>query len=215
MAGSTDARLARAFIVAAPLARVAGLLPAEERGKRVARSLAAMQPGPRLVARHLVLRAAARPPGLGDAALFLHDDGGSPAEVVLIELSPARREPRRGAPPEVAGEHFTASAYALLPEGVDETVVRAGMVRALDAVFPFRERHLVHRAEPPAAPHLLRLKATASLGVGGLPVRGPWKNAFLASGEVLPGLGLEGELFAGLQAAAHVGAYLGVKGRPR
>jgi hypothetical protein len=32
---------------------------------------------------------------------------------------------------------------------------------------------------------------------------------------VLPGLGLEGELFAGLQAAAHVGALLGVKGRPR
>jgi hypothetical protein len=86
---------------------------------------------------------------------------------------------------------------------------------ALGAALPFHERHLVHRAEPAPVAHGLRFEAAGPLGTGGLPVRSPWRNAFLAGGEVLPGLGLEGELFAGLQAAAHAGALLGLKNRPR
>jgi hypothetical protein len=212
--GSSDTRLARAFVLAAPLARIGELLPAEGRGGRLARSLAAVRPGSRLVACHLVLRAAARPPGLGDAALLLEADRTLPG-AVLLELSPARREPRRGSPPEATPDHLTASAFALLPPGAGEADSRARLRRAFEAALPFHERHLVHRAEPPPVAHHLRLDAATPLGAGILPVRSPWKNAFLANGEVLPGLGLEGELFAGLQAAAHVGALLGVKGRPR
>jgi phytoene dehydrogenase-like protein len=214
VSGTTDPRLARAFIVATPLARIAELLPAEARGKAVARALATVRPGARLIGCHLLLRSGARPPGLGDAALLL-DAGGTAAAAILVELSPARREPRRGAPVEVAADHLTASAFTLLPSGGDQVAARARLGRALDAAFPFLERHLVHRAAPPPVEHLLRFQATTPLGGGGLPVQGPWRNAFLASGEVLPGLGLEGELFAGLQAAAHVGALLGTKGRPR
>ena len=213
LAGTSDTRMARAFVIATPLARVAELLPAEGRSGRLARSLAAVRPGARLAACHLLLRAAARPPGLGDAALLLDDDGAN-AGAVLLELSPARRELRRGAPAEATPDHFTASAFALLPPGSDEAAIRARLRRALDAALPFHERHLVHRAEPPPVAHHLHFDAPTPLGAGGLPVRSPWKNAFLASGEVLPGLGLEGELFAGLQAAAYVGALLGVKGRP-
>jgi phytoene dehydrogenase-like protein len=214
VAGASDTRLARAFIIAAPLARTVDRLPAEARGGRVARALAAVQPGPRLAASHLLLRAAARPPGLGDAALIL-DDGGGPVGSVLLELSPARREPRRGSPPESVPDHFTASAFALLPADHDPATVRDRLQRAFDEALPFHDRHLVHRAAPPPRAHLLQFRSTSALGAGGLPVRTPWKNAFLASHEVLPGLGLEGELFAGLQAAAHVGALLGMKGRPR
>jgi hypothetical protein len=180
----------------------------------VARALAAVRPGHRLAACHLLLRAGARPPGLGDAALLL-DEGAAAAGVVLIELSAARREPRRGSPPEAVPDHFTASAWALVAPGADEAPTRARLRAALAAALPFHERHVTHRAEPPLAPHGLRFAAAGPLGTGGLPVRSPWKNAFLASGEVLPGLGLEGELFAGLQAAAHAGALLGLKGRPR
>jgi hypothetical protein len=212
--GTSDTRMARAFVIATPLARVAELLPAEGRSGRLTRSLAAVRPGHRLAACHLLLRAAARPPGLGDAALILDADG-SQAGAVLLELSPARPEPRRGVPAEVTLDHLTASAFTLLPPGSDETATRTGLRRAFETVLPFHERHLVHRAEPPPVAHLLRFEAPTPLGAGGLPVRSPWKNAFLASGEVLPGLGLEGELFAGLQAAAHVGALLGVKARPR
>jgi phytoene dehydrogenase-like protein len=212
VAGTSDTWLARAFVIAAPLASVAERLPAEGRDGRLARTLAAVRPGARLAACHLLLRAEARPPGLGEAALLLEADGAMPG-AVLLELSPARREPRRGAPPETVAGHLAASAFTLLPPGGDEAAARARLRRALDAALPFHERHLVHRAEPPPVAHHLRFEAAAPLGLGGLPVRAPWKNAWLASGEVLPGLGLEGELFAGLQAAAHVGELLGARGR--
>jgi phytoene dehydrogenase-like protein len=214
VAGTSDTRLARAFVVACPLARLSELLPAEGRSGRAAKTLLAVRPGPRLAACHLLLRAAARPPGLGDAALLL-EEGGTPADAVLLELSPARRETRRGAPAETAAGHFTASAFTLLAPGGDEASARARLRRALDGAFPFGERHLVHRAEPPPVPHQLGFEAASPLGAGGLPVRSPWGNTFLANGEVLPGLGLEGELFAGLQAAAHAAAHLGLKGKPR
>jgi hypothetical protein len=214
VAGYSDTWLARAFVVATPLARLGALLPAEGRSTRATRALAAVRQGHRLLASHLLLRAAARPPGLGDAALVLETDGAADG-AVLLELSAARREPRRGAPPEPPGEHFTASAFLLLPPGGDEATARARLAQAFAVALPFHERHLVHRAEPPALPHLLGFEAPTPLGVGGLPVRSPWKNAFLANGEVLPGLGLEGELFAGLQAAACAVQHLGAKGRPR
>jgi hypothetical protein len=214
VAGHSDTWLARAFVVASPLARLGALLPAEGRSSRATRALAAVRPGHRLLASHLLLRGAARPPGLGDAVLVLDADGAATG-AVLVELSPARREPRRGAPPEPASDHFTASAFLLLPSGADEVAARARLALALASALPFHEGHLVHRAAPPAAPYLLAFEAPTRLGLGGLPVRTPWKNAFLANGEVLPGLGLEGELFAGLQAAACAVQLLGAKGRPR
>jgi hypothetical protein len=215
VAGTSDPRLARAFVIALPLARIAALLPAEARGGRVARSLASMRPGSRLASCHLLLRAAARPPGLGDAVLVLDTEDAPPEDVVLVELSPARREPGRGSQAEATPGHLTASAWLRLPPGADEATGRSRLRRALDVSLPFHERHLVHRVEPAPVAHGLRFEAATPLGAGGLPLRSPWKNAFLASGEVLPGLGLEGEYFAGLQAAAHAAALLGVKGRPR
>ena len=58
---------------------------------------------------------------------------------------------------------------------------------------------------------LYQAELDATLGITGLPVRAPWKNAFFAGREVVPGLGLEGEFFAGIQAAGHVAANLGRK----
>ena len=212
VAGHSATWLARAFVVATPLARLGQLLPPEGRGGRVTRSLAAACPGQQLAACHLLLRAAARPPALGDAALLLEESGAVDG-AVLLELSTARREPRRGAPVETVADHFTASAFSLLPAGGGLEAARARLRLALAAALPFHERHLAHRAEPAPVPHGLAFAAATPLGVGGLPVRSPWKNAFLANGEVLPGLGLEGELFAGLQAAAHAAALLGTTRR--
>ena len=52
------------------------------------------------------------------------------------------------------------------------------------------------------------------LGVTGLPTRSAVRNLFFAGREVVPGLGLEGELHAGLQAAAAAEAWLGKKAKP-
>jgi hypothetical protein len=84
------------------------------------------------------------------------------------------------------------------------------MEAALSALLPFTARHLVHRAAPEPAPHLMAFDEPA-LGVAGRRTRSPWKNLFLGGREVVPGLGLEGELHAGLQAAAQAAALLRVK----
>jgi len=61
-------------------------------------------------------------------------------------------------------------------------------------------------------PHpLYEFDAEPILGVTGLPQRTPVKNLFLASREVLPGLGLEGEILAGVRAARLVQGALNKK----
>ena len=45
----------------------------------------------------------------------------------------------------------------------------------------------------------------------GLPCRSPYKNLVFAGREVVPGLGLEGEFHAGVQAAAAAQEILGKK----
>jgi hypothetical protein len=78
--------------------------------------------------------------------------------------------------------------------------------------LPFVDRHVLLESSP----HLQDARGLASrlrlhplmevglprqLGVTGLPPRPPCKNLVLASRDVLPGLGLEGEFLAGARAA--------------
>jgi hypothetical protein len=82
----------------------------------------------------------------------------------------------------------------------------------LDALMPFTQDKRVLRSAPyldaggvrgsRLMPHpLYSFEAEAFLGVTGLKQRTPVKNIVLAGREVLPGLGLEGEFFAGMRAA--------------
>ena len=211
VAGTTDSYLARAFVLSAPLRWLTGLL-GPGAAERAARPLARLKPGRHLAVRHLVLRPAALPPGLGPAALVL-GDGTRPDEAVLVEVATARRDGRKGHPEPTAGERLV-SAWTLLPAGGDLAASQARLAAALGEAFPFHDRHLVHAVSPAPVPHLMAVDQPA-LGVCGLPVKTPWKNLLLASREVLPGLGQEGELYAGLQAAAHAVALLGSKEKPR
>jgi len=211
VAGLADSYLARAFVLSAPLHWLTGLLgPAA--AERAARPLARLRPGRSLAVRHLVLRPAALPPGLGPSALVL-GDGAPPDEAVLIEISAARHEARKGHAEPTAGERLV-SAWTLAPAGGDPAAAQARIGAALADALPFHERHRVHAVTPKPVPHLMTVEQPA-LGVCGLPVKTPWKNLLLASREVIPGLGHEGELYAGLQAAAHAAALLGSKDRPR
>jgi hypothetical protein len=78
--------------------------------------------------------------------------------------------------------------------------------------LPFLDRHVLLESSP----HLQEERGLASrlrlhplvevglprqLGVTGLPPRPPCKNLVLASRDVLPGLGIEGEFLAGVRAA--------------
>ncbi|MBI5543613.1 MAG: desaturase, partial [Deltaproteobacteria bacterium] len=55
---------------------------------------------------------------------------------------------------------------------------------------------------------LMEIDADHVLGITGLTHRTPCKNLLLASREVVPGLGVEGEFLAGTRAAAIVGELL-------
>jgi hypothetical protein len=97
---------------------------------------------------------------------------------------------------------------------------------ALATAIPFFDRHVVFESIPSlvaagegepfrdAADPLYAPLEGSALGVSGLPVQGPYKNLVLANRSVLPGLGIEGEIYAGIQAAAHAAAALGFKDRP-
>jgi hypothetical protein len=212
VAGSADVFVARAFLLAASLEWLVPLLPGgvPPRAKRV---LDRLRPGRRLAALHRVVRPAALPPGLGSAALVL-GQGAAAEEAVLLEVQPARHEAGKGATAPADGARLI-SAWTLADDGDAGGVAAvARLESALDDVLPYLDRHLLHAAGPTLAPHLLAC-ADPAVGVAGLPVRSPWKNLLLCGREVIPGLGVEGELYAGLQAAVQVAALLGVKGKPR
>jgi FAD dependent oxidoreductase len=212
VAGSTDAFAARAFLLAAPLEWLAALVPGGV-SPRAQKALARVRPGRRLAALHRVVRPAALPPGLGSAALVMLP-GAPPDQAVLLEIQPARHDARKGAAAPADGARLV-SAWTLAGDG--EAGAAAAVARlgaALEVALPYLDRHLLHGSGPVLAPHLL-VAADPAAGVAGLPVRSPWKNLLLCGREVVPGLGMEGELYAGLQAAAQAAALLGVRGKPR
>jgi hypothetical protein len=228
LAGSKDTYVARAFVLGADASLLRALLP---RGavSRLGGHLERAQPSRLLLVVNLVVKAAAIPPGLGEAALCLQGEvDGARAGAILIQVQPARRASRKGPAEPVADERVVilagfvpASAAA---GGGDGLAGMAGRIRAAASdPLPFLERHLVLEsipalAGPPEAraSRLLvhpqyQLRATPALGVAGIPAPTPLRNLVSAGREVVPGLGLEGEFHAGLQAARLVGALLGKK----
>jgi hypothetical protein len=222
LAGSDDLHAARVVLLATGAAGFARLLP--PRTPRAATAaLTRLQPARRILAVNFVVRAAALPPPLGPAALLRL--GGDP---VLLQVTPALRQEDTAAPPR-EGDHVLSAAAAVPAEPWTREAVAAWVDRIRATVaeaIPFFDRHVVHESVPvlvgagdgpplaEAADPLHAPLEGAALGVCGLPVRGPFKNLFLASRDVLPGLGLEGEIFAGIEAAAHAAAALGYKERP-
>jgi phytoene dehydrogenase-like protein len=222
LAGSQDEHTARVILLATGAAAFARLLPAGAKPGAVA-ALTRLRPARRILAVNFVVDGAAVPPPLGPAALILL--GGEP---VLLEAQPVRH---LEAPPEGAkrGGFVFCAASAVPAEPWTRESVLAGVDRiraTLAAAIPFFDRHLLHESVPTlvgagdgapfpevADPVYAPLPGSA-MGVSGLPIQGPFKNLFLASRDVLPGLGLEGEIYAGIEAAAHAAAALGSKDRP-
>ncbi len=221
LTGSGDLHVARAYLLASDAACFARLLPKE--AARKAAALSRLRPARRILTANFVVRAAALPPPLGPAALLLLG-----ADPVLLEVLPARREdPDEATTPE--GDHVLCAATAVPAEPWTRDSVREGVERiraALTAAIPFVDRHVVFESVPTlvgagegepfpdVADPLHAPLEEAALGVAGLPLKGPFGNLFLASRDVLPGLGLEGEIFAGIEAAAHAASALGKKNRP-
>jgi hypothetical protein len=229
LADSPGSYVARAFIIATDAETVRRLLPPEVAGARALRALGQIRPRRRLFSINLIVNRAALPPALGDNVLALRDPAGGDGidNAVFLQILPARRDGKKG-PGELVADERVVCASAFLPASVtarEELGRAAEQIReAVADAIPFFERHLVAESAPvlnapPAFQEGVQLLShplyetdlEMTLGITGLPVRGPWKNAFFAGREVIPGLGVEGEFFAGIQAAGHVAAALGRK----
>ncbi|MCP3141150.1 NAD(P)-binding protein [Pyxidicoccus xibeiensis] len=167
-----------------------------------------------------VVPESALPRGLGELALVDTED--SELGPLLVQVHAARTPAGPGGKEgkEVedlrvvcAGAFVPASYRDLGEEHLQGVATRID--EHLDALMPFTAQHRLLRSAPyldaggvrgsRLMPHpLYSFESEAFLGVTGLPQRTPAKNILLASREVLPGLGLEGELIAGLRAARMV-----------
>jgi phytoene dehydrogenase-like protein len=230
LAGSPNAWVARVFIAATDAPALRRLLPAQEAAGKTARLLECVKPVRQLLAVNLVVKTAALPPALGDTVVALRDPAGPDSidNAVLLQVLPARRDKGKGGTELVTDERVLC-AGAFVPanarDGGEEQLAALGR-RIRDAVadaVPFFERHLLRESMPVLAapkerrgsrllPHpLYDVELEQSLGVTGLPCRSPLKNLVFAGREVVPGLGLEGEFHAGLQAAQAAQELLGKK----
>ena len=152
------------------------------------------------------------PRGMGELVMLEPTDGGPP---ILVQVQPARRAPGE---PAVADDERVVCAGCFVPSttrelGEDQLKATADRINAeLDRLMPFTRARATLTSAPyldasgvrgsRLLPHpLLSFEETPYLGITGLPSRAPVKHLFLASREVLPGLGFEGEVLAGLKAA--------------
>jgi hypothetical protein len=227
LADSPDAHVARAFIIATDASRFMELLPPELREGKATAPLRAIRATRQLATVNLVVKQTALPPALGENVLALRDAGGGDGldNAVLLQVLPARRDGKKGekGAPETVTDERVVCASAFVDASTSGTGLEAAATAIREAVavaVPFFERHLV--AESPvfvaaggggasAAHPLYEAQGDDALGVAGVPVRSAFKNVFFAGREVIPGLGLEGEFYAGIQAAAHAALALGRK----
>ncbi|MSP60126.1 MAG: hypothetical protein EXR72_07250 [Myxococcales bacterium] len=161
---------------------------------------------------HLVAPLEVFPDALGPLAFALRDPAAPEADgnALAIHLTPGH------------DRHATLTAEALAtdpsPAGLDR--VRRATLAHLDAIFPFLDRHLaalwsphdglpaegasIHQpvvVPPIALDAIWDLPGARPLGLCGLPHASGIKGLYLASRQVLPGLGFEGELATGWGAA--------------
>jgi len=232
LADSPDAHVARAFVAATDAERFLALLPPEVRESRHVAPLRKVRPGRQLLTLNLVVKEQALPPPLGENVLALRSASGGEGidNAVFLQVLPAHREAHKapaekGAPGDLVADERVVCAAAFVPAGLRPAALAEAAARIREAVadaIPFFERHLVAESAPLLADperagmsqaHPLYVSDNEDrLGIAGLPVRSPWKNLLFAGREVVPGLGVEGEFYAGIQAAGHVAALLGAKG---
>ena len=145
---------------------------------------------------NLVVPASALPVGLGQLALL--EPRGNETGAVLLQVLPAASSPQNrviSAATFVPGDALDRGS-AFLEQCRDR------LLAALADVMPFAAEQaqvisapLLEVGRPAAAGHLA-LEDDALLGICGLPPRSPAKNLLFCNREVLPGLGLEGEVLA-------------------
>jgi hypothetical protein len=223
--GSEGVFTARAFVSATDTVALRRLVPGG--GEKLAAQLDRSRPSRRLLSVNWVVRAEGLPAALGPTALAAGFDGPGP---VLLQVLPALRASKGRSEP-LAGERVLTAGVVVPVRGrePDGEALSAEVGRLRETVgrfLPFFERHVVLESVPLVAADasrrgsrllahpLYEMAPGRLLGVTGLPTRSAVRNLFFAGREVVPGLGLEGEFHAALQAADAAEAWLGKKAKP-
>lgn len=190
------------------------LLPEKKRHRALSETLDGAQTKQILFTLNQVLPDRALPRGMGELVLFESDD--PELQHILVQVQPARRA-GEAAPDDMrvvcAAAFIPASARELGEDHLKTIADR--LAKQLERLMPFSRQRLVLESAPylhasgvrgtRLLPHPhLAFDEPALLGVTGLPVRAPAKHLFLASREVLPGLGFEGEVLTAIRVARMV-----------
>jgi hypothetical protein len=209
--GSPHEYRASFFVAATGAAELRDLLPASASDGKLAGLLGGVKTRSAFLTLNLVVDIRGIPPGLGPAALCVPAKADAPS--VFLELFQAQ---------PLAGKTVTEARVVQLTRQVPTHLFHQGeghvkailheMRTVASDYLPFLDRHVLLESSP----HLQEERGLASrlrlhplvevglprqLGVTGLPPRPPCKNLVLASRDVLPGLGIEGEFLAGVRAA--------------
>jgi phytoene dehydrogenase-like protein len=202
---------AQALVAATDSDAIRRLITEKKKHRKLSESLEWSSTKQFLFTVNWVIKETGLPRGMGELVLHATSDDLDP---ILIQQHAARRagggKEEEGLKVLTAGVFVPGSTRDLGEPYLAELSERIGA--HLDALMPFSRQHVVLVSAPylhagglrgsRLLPHpLFQIEADALLGVEGLNQRTPVKNLFLANREVLPGLGLEGELLAGRRAA--------------
>lgn len=203
---------ADAIIGATDGAALRRLLPDKKRHRSLSEALDTPVAKKLLFAMNVVLPERALPRGLCEVALYACRD--AELSPLLLQVAPARKAGAEKPEAEVrvlcAATFIDASARELGEEHL--RAIGARISSELDALMPFSLGRALLTSCPyldaggvrgsRLSPHpLLAFEDKQFLGVAGLPAQLPGKGFYLASREVLPGLGLEGEVLAARRVA--------------
>ena len=204
---------ARTVVAALDSDSLRELIPAGARQGRWTHGLEAVRTRSQLVTLNLIIPAGGLPPGLAEAAVGLPAGQG---RSFFFQVIPAERV----SGPTPAGEKLVTLCMQVPPQslGAGEEAVRKliqELRRNAELFLPFLGHHVALESSPQLSAHdaggttrrlhpRLEIARLRQLGVTGLGPRSVLKNVVLASHEVLPGLGLEGQFLSGLGAAGIV-----------
>lgn len=211
-------------LAAAPVSEIAGLVPDGRRARKVAALMPAVEPRLCAMTINLVAPASAVPQGMGPA-VFLAGDPASDGEVspVFVAAFPVVRN-KVAQRDELLLSASMIVAKARLRKDRARTIaeLKAELLGRMARPFPFvvekaaiistpydaeRMSDTPGQPLPPdryQPPDLCRTAGKLAWGLCALPATAGFENLFFASRQSFPGLGTEGEFFAGCTIANHV-----------
>ena len=200
--GGSEVRAA-CVVLACSAERIAAMVQEGSRAERKLAEEAALPVERKVTLAHYVVRPEGLPQALEDAALVL----GHALGPLLLTTLPARRA--RG---ESTGEKLLTVARVSDAGFSDEQGLLTSIRGALEPIFPFFERHVVHQSADanPAQPHPILRPLDNGDPVGLRPFSEADEHVVFASAATYPGFGLEGQILA---ARAAAGRALALSGR--